>query len=159
MEPTLHEALEPFAFLLGTWRGEGKGSYPTMTPFDYVEEMVFEHVGDPFLMYRQSSWSPGEAAPLHFERGFLRPGAHAASVELTLAHPLGLVEVSEGALDGTTLTFTSRSIGRTRTGSAVTELVRTYRVDGLDLEYEVDMAMDETPMSRHLTAHLRKIDT
>ena len=34
----------------------------------------FDHVGEPYLLYVQESWSP-EGEPVHFERGFLRPGA------------------------------------------------------------------------------------
>ena len=96
----LHSDLEPLAFLVGTWRGTGKGEYPTIEPFDYEEELTFEHVGDTFLLYEQRSWSPENGAPIHFERGFLRPGEDGL-IELTLAHPLGLTEVSEGELVGT----------------------------------------------------------
>ena len=72
--PELHEDLRPLAFLLGTWRGEGRGEYPTIDPFSYVEELTFDHVGDTFLCYQESSWSPEDGAPIHLERGFLRPG-------------------------------------------------------------------------------------
>ena len=156
--PGSHPDLEPLAFLLGTWRGEGEGDYPTIDRFRYGEEMVFEHVGDAFLLYRQSSWSlDDERAPLHFERGFFRPGAEPGSVELALAHPLGLTEVSEGRLDGPDLVFASEAIARSHTGSAVSGLSRRYRVEGDRLTYELDMAMDETPMTRHLVAELRRI--
>jgi hypothetical protein len=47
----------------------------------------------------QRSWAIAEEAPLHLERGFLRPGADGAW-ELALAHPLGLTEVAQGVLDG-----------------------------------------------------------
>lgn len=156
--PGPHPELEPLAFLLGTWRGEGDGEYPTIDPFRYGEEMVFEHVGDPFLLYRQSSWMlDDERTPLHFERGFLRPGAEPGSVELALAHPLGLTEISQGGIDGPDIVFASDSMGRSHTGSAVTGLARRYRVEGDRLTYELDMAMDETPMTRHLVAELRRV--
>lgn len=44
MGPKLHGDLQPLAFLLGTWRGEGKGEYPTIVPFAYGEEVRFWHV-------------------------------------------------------------------------------------------------------------------
>ena len=158
MAPALHDDLAPLAFLVGTWRGEGDGEYPTIEPFRYREELAFEHVGDPFLLYRQSSWLVGDDAPLHFERGFLRPGVGPDAVELTLAHPLGLTEIAEGTIAGAELSFASTSVGRTGTGSAVTALRRRYRLDGEVLSYEIDMAMDETAMTRHLVAELRRAE-
>src|SRR5215210_4000586 len=128
-EPALHPDTEPFAFLLGTWRGGGSGEYPTIDPFRYGEEMRFEHVGDPFLLYAQRSWLLGdEPMPLHFERGFLRPGAGPGAVELTLAHPLGLTEVAEGWIRGTRIDVVSTSVASTSTGSPVTRLERRIEV-------------------------------
>jgi hypothetical protein len=149
--------LRPLSFLVGTWRGGGRGEFPTIDGFDYGEDMVFEHVGDPFLLYTQRSWLASDGTPLHFERGFLRPGAGEGEVELALAHPLGLTEISEGRVEGTTLVLTTREVGRTSTGMAVRALARRYRVDGDALHYELDMATDETPMTRHLTAELRRL--
>jgi hypothetical protein len=151
----LHSDLEPLAFLVGTWRGTGKGEYPTIEPFDYEEELTFEHVGDTFLLYEQRSWSPENGAPIHFERGFLRPGEDGL-IELTLAHPLGLTEVSEGELIGTSFELTAKDVSRTTTGMDVVGLVRRYRVDGDDLTYVTDMATERTPMALHLDASLRR---
>jgi hypothetical protein len=148
--------LGPLAFLLGTWRGGGHGEFPTTEAFDYGEEMTFEHVGEPYLLYSQRGWLSSDGTPLHFERGFLRPGAAPAEVELALAHPLGLTEIAEGVLDGTTLRLATGEVGRTPTGMAVRGLVRRYRVDGDVLRYGIDMATDDTPMTRHLTAELRR---
>ena len=75
MGPELHDDLRPLAFLLGTWRGEGAGEYPTIEPFAYREEMRFEHVGDTFLCYQQASWSPDDgghrstSSAASFDRG------------------------------------------------------------------------------------------
>jgi hypothetical protein len=155
--PDLHPDVEPLAFLVGTWRGEGLGEYPTLEAFRYGEELSFEHVGDAYLTYAQRSWSLDDGSPLHLERGFLRPGADGV-LELALAHPLGLTEVSEGSLDGTSfaLATVAGGIGRTTTGMDVTALSRRYRVDGPTLVYEVDMATGGTPMTRHLAAVLRR---
>ena len=114
---------------MGRWRGEGKGEYPTIDPFSYEEELTFDHVGDTFLRYQQASWSPVDGAPIHFERGFLRPG-QAGRIEFTLAHPIGLTEVAEGALDGTSFELSSTDVGRTTTGLTTTVVIRRYQVDG-----------------------------
>ena len=157
MGPELHRDLQPLAFLLGTWRGEGTGEYPTIEAFAYEEEMRFEHVGDTFLLYQQSSWSPSDGAPIHFERGFLRPGGP-GRIEFTLAHPIGLTEIAEGTLDGTAFELTSTGVGRTATGLSATALIRRYRVDGDVMRYRTDMATDETAMALHLEAELHRVE-
>jgi hypothetical protein len=154
--PDVHADLEPLSFLLGAWHGGGDGGFPTIGAFRYGEEMVFEHVGDPFLLYTQRSWLEADGAPLHFERGFLRPAAP-GRVELVLAHPLGLTEVAEGTLQGTVMTTASTAMGRTTTGDPVIELVRRWRVDGDRLSYELEMATEMTPLARHLTGELRRV--
>ena len=57
MSPELHDDVASLAFLLGTWSGEGTGSYPTIEPFAYRETLRFDHVGEPYLLYVQESWS------------------------------------------------------------------------------------------------------
>jgi hypothetical protein len=144
---------------MGTWDGAGRGEYPTIEPFDYDEEIVIDHVGDPFLLYRQSSWLTSDHAPLHFERGFIRPNGETGEVELCLAHPIGLTEIAHGTLDGASMelsTDTDGGVGRTRSGSAVTRLTRRYRVENDILTYELFMATDATPMSLHLRGTLRR---
>jgi hypothetical protein len=157
MATALHEDVASLAFLLGTWRGEGTGGYPTIQPFSYREEMVFEHVGDPFLLYRQESWGP-ESEPVHFERGFLRPGGAPGSLELCLAHPIGVTEIAHGALDGAAfeLAATEDEIVRAETGLDVRGVRRRYRVAGDELTYRLDMATGDTPMTLHLQATLRR---
>lgn len=152
----LHDDVAPLAFLLGTWRGSGRGEYPTIDPFDYEERLQFGHVGDTFLLYEQESWSPIDGAPIHFERGFLRPG-EGGRVEWVLVHPIGLTEICEGPLDGTGFDLESTSVERSSTGMYAVALTRRYRVEGDALHYETDMATQETPMARHLAAELHRV--
>jgi hypothetical protein len=150
----LPPALAPLAFLLGTWRGEGDGVYPGIDPFRYTEELSFDFVGDPYLLVTESSWTP-DGEPLHFERGTLRPVGE-GGVDLTLAHPIGVAEVAEGTIEGTTLTLASTAIGRAATGSPVTEIARHYQLDGDELTYELDMAMEGVERTFHVRATLRR---
>ena len=95
MPADLHPELEELAPLLGTWAGRCEGKYPTIQPFEYLEEVVFSHVGKPFLAYAQKTRSVADGKPLHAETGYLRvprPG----HVELVLAHPNGITEIEVG---------------------------------------------------------------
>ena len=82
----LHPAVEPLAFLLGRWRGEGRGVYPTIQPFTYGEEIEFSHNGRPFIFYVQKTWNLTDGYPMHSEAGYLRPVSE-NGVELVLAQP------------------------------------------------------------------------
>jgi THAP4-like, heme-binding beta-barrel domain len=157
VDASLRAEVAPIAFLLGTWRGDGEGRYPTIEPFRYGEEIVFEHVGDAFLLYAQRSWRLDDGAPVHFERGFLRPAGDGA-VELVLAHPIGVTEVAHGRVDGTTIELATADgdVCRTRTGLDVTGLIRRYHVEANALAYRLDMATERTPMALHLEAELRR---
>ena len=54
-------------------------------------------------------------------------------MDLTLAHPIGVAEVAEGTVEGTTVSLTSTAIVRTATGSPVTEVARRYHREGARL--------------------------
>ncbi len=150
----VHPELEPIAFLLGTWAGEGEGDWPSSGPFRYAEEMSFEQVGEPFLLYSQRSWATGGEF-LHFERGFLRP-VGAGRVELVLAHPLGIVEVAEGSVSANAIDVASTTVATTATGSPVTELRRRFDLEGDVLRYELEMARRDVPLTRHLKGELKR---
>jgi hypothetical protein len=156
MEPALHPDAQALAFLLGTWRGEGEGEWPRGEPFRYGEEMTFEHVGEPFLMYSQRSWSPEDEGPIHFERGFLRPGG-SGRVEFVLAHPLGIAEVAEGTVRGELIEVATTAVALTGTAKAVTELSR--RIEGRDgeLRYELHMAMRDIALTSHVRSRLSRV--
>lgn len=156
MHPPLHPDCEPLAFLLGTWRGEGDGWWPTAEPFRYGEEILFEHVGDPFLMYSQRSWLLRDGSPLHLERGFFRPAGE-GRLEVVLAHPLGIVEVAEGSVSGSVVEVASTSVTVTSTGSPVTELRRRMEATDGALTYELHMATPDVALTRHLSGRLARV--
>ena len=54
--PAEHPAIAPLSFLLGRWKGTGKGDYPTIKPFNFLQEVAFSHIGKPYLIYTSRSW-------------------------------------------------------------------------------------------------------
>ncbi len=156
-EVGLHPDLAPFAFLLGMWVGEGGGVYPTIQPFGYGEEVVFTHVGKPFLAYRQRTWALDDDRPLHGEAGFWR-AREGGRLELVLALSTGHVEIGDGAVHGHRITIQSTSVVGAPSSKRVDAVRRVFEVDGDTLRYSLDMAASGEPMQRHLDAALARRD-
>jgi hypothetical protein len=159
MPADLHPNLEALASLLGTWAGRGAGEYPTIQPFEYLEEVVFTHVGKPFLVYGQKTKSVADGRPLHAETGFLRvpqPG----HVELVLAHPNGITEIEVGGYSVQDniieLELVTTDVGLTPTAKEVTALGRSIRLAGDELSYSLRMGAVGQPVQHHLAAVLRR---
>ena len=154
----LHPDVAPLAFLLGTWRGEGEGDYPTIDPFRYGEEVTFSHVGKPFIAYQQKTWSAEDGRALHCEYGYLRCPAP-GRVELVVAHPTGHNETSEGSLDTHALNLTSTVVSCTASAKSVEGVTRvvTVSADGDQLQYKLGMAAVSQPLGPHLRATLTRV--
>ena len=153
----LNPALTPVAFLLGTWRGEGEGQYPSIKPFRYREEIRFSHNGKPFLIYTQRTEAIDTAQPMHGEAGYLRLVGD-GRVEFVIAQPIGYAEISLGRVDGQRIDVECASVARTPTAKAVTSISRSLWMDGETLRYELKMGIDGAPLARHLTASFRRAD-
>ena len=156
----LHPLCEPLAPLLGTWRGRGQGSYPTIDDFAYAEELVFGHVGKPFLSMVQRSRALLTGEPLHAEAGYLR-AVGAGAVELTVAQPSGIVEVDIGTMtrtsDGLTIELESAQVGLTPTAKSVTAVRRRLSLVGSTLVSELWMAaVGEPDLVHHLRSELSR---
>ena len=154
--PALHPDIAALGLLVGTWAGEGTGEYPTTKPFAYGEELRFDHIGKPFLRYAQRTWSTDDGRPLHSESGYVRFHPPSA-VELVVAHPIGVVEVAEGDIEGGKLVLHSTMIGRTSTAKEVTAITRQITVEGAAFSYELEMAAVGQPLVQHLKATLHRV--
>jgi len=149
--------IDRLAFLIGTWRGEGKGQYPTIDPFAYIEEVTFaDFPRKPYLMYSQRTWHPEKNVPMHTESGYFR-SVEGGVVEIVLALPTGQVEIEEGTVNGTTIDVHSTVVAKTTSAKDVTALNRHIKVDGDLLRYTVDMAAVGLPLTPHLEATLRRV--
>ena len=154
----LHPLCEPLAALLGTWRGTGAGSYPTIDDFAYTEELAFGHVGKPFLSMVQRSRDLLTGEPLHAEAGYLR-ALPDGTVELTVAQPSGIVEVDVGSVTktagGLVVELESAQVGLTPTAKSATAVRRRLEVAGSMLISELWMAaVGEADLIHHVRAEL-----
>lgn len=153
MSPPVNHQLEPVAHLIGTWRGSGEGSYPTIDDFAYTEEVEFGHVGKPFLSYVQRTRDATTGLPLHAESGYLRAG-ESGELELIIAQPSGITEIHDGRIEDGTITFRSASVAVSASAKSVTDVVRIITVEGDELRYTVDMAAVGQQLQHHLAATL-----
>ena len=161
MDQPLHPDVAVLAPLLGSWTGTGEGEYPTIDSFTYREEVVFGHVGKPFLAYRQATVRLDTGLPAHAEAGYLR-GVGDGRVELVLAHPSGIGELAAGTAEAEpgagrlVVRLASVSVTRTATAKEVTQVDRTITVEGDVLRYELAMAAVGEPLQHHLAAELHR---
>jgi THAP4-like, heme-binding beta-barrel domain len=151
----LNPALLPLAFLLGTWRGEGVGEYPTIKPFRYREDVTFGHSGKAFLIYSQRTQAVDDGRPLHAETGYIR-ATDDGQVEMIVAQAIGFAEISLGRVSATRLDLQSAHLTRTPTAKNVTAIARRIWLEDDILHYELAMAMSGGELAGHLAATLRR---
>jgi hypothetical protein len=143
------------AALIGTWRGDGRGTWGEAR-FGYVEELEFTHAGKPQLMYAQRTRAADDGRPLHAERGFWRVAGE--GVELVIAQGIGVAEISIGHWDGDgVLRARSASLALTPTAKPVTAVARTYQVTDDELVCTMQMSTDGGDVLPHLEARLLRI--
>lgn len=153
--PPLHPDLRPVAFLVGTWRGEGVGGYPTIESFRYGQEIVLGHAGKPMLSYRSRTWALDDGRPLAMESGFWRPQPD-GGIEVVLAHATGFVEVSVGTVDGPKIELISDVVARTASAKEVSAVHRLYGIVAGKLMYAIDLAAVGQDLQPHLSAELER---
>ncbi len=151
----LPDVLEPLRFLLGTWRGEGVGGYPTIEDFRYGQELTFEFYGKPVLAYSSRSWALDDGRPLAREAGFWRPQPD-NGVEVVLAHPTGIVEVFLGTIAFTKIELSTDVVARTPSAKEVSAERRLYGMVDEELMYAADMAAVGQSLQPHLSARLTR---
>jgi len=146
----------PFAALAATWRGTGRGEYPTIASFEYTEEFAIAPVpGRPVAHWRSATRDAASGEPRHAESGFLRSTAN--GIELVVAHTFGIVEATAGSFDGGVLTLRSTGLLGTASAKQVDEVERRYEFDGDALRYTIAMAAVGVELTHHLSAELERV--
>ncbi|KAA8523383.1 hypothetical protein F0562_009806 [Nyssa sinensis] len=155
-QPAVHPAVEPLSFLLGTWRGQGEGGFPTISSFKYGEELHFSHPGNkPVIAYSQKTWKLNSGEPMHAESGYWRPKLD-GTIEVVIAQSTGLVEVQKGtySAEEKVVKLQSELVGN---ASKVREITRVFKLLNGELSYVVEMATNLTTLQPHLKALLKKL--
>ena len=158
----LHPLISEFEFLIGTWKGPGKGHYPTIDSFRYNETLTFMAIpGKPFLRYEQKT-AGAENQPMHTEAGFFRPIGD-GRVEFTLAQPTGQTEVLAGRVESgedgeLAIVMDESTVVNSGTAKQVDATSRTWVLDAgrTELVTEFGMAAVGQPMQQHLVSELLK---
>ena len=152
-----------FELLEGTWRGEGKGEYPTIDTFHYRETLTFERRSALSLFYIQrterfAAGQTGSTMTSHWESGFIDV-LETNELQLANVQSGGRGEVLTGKIERTgrqiRLIFSSKSVAN---DERMVSTSRMFEIEGDTLGYEMDMAttrVDE--LTRHVFATLKRI--
>ncbi|XP_008827381.1 THAP domain-containing protein 4 isoform X2 [Nannospalax galili] len=160
--PKMNPVVEPLSWMLGTWLSDppGAGTFPTLQPFQYLEEVHISHVGQPMLNFSFNSFHPDTHKPMHRECGFIRLKPDTNKVAFISAQNTGIVEVEEGEVNGQELCIASHSIAKISFAKEphVEQITRKFRLNSEGkLEQTVSMATTTQPMTQHLHVTYKKV--
>lgn len=157
----LHPDLNPLAWLVGTWRGKGRGEYANVEPFEFAHEVVFSHDGRPFLNYFSRSWIIDENGdilrPAPSETGFWRVKPDNV-LEVLISHNLGITEGWVGRFEGPKIQLVMDRGYSAPSAKIVTEGSRLYGLVEGELFFAYDMATESHPLQAHLWSTLPRSD-
>lgn len=139
--------------LVGEWSGSGRGEFPTIEPFEYLETLRFTADYRPFVHYEQKTQRRNSAQadyiPSHWESGFIRLLAD-GQVELVNTQGGGRLERLIGSLEQTERGLILRLGSATFMNDArMIETERTITLEGDTLRYTQDMGTTAVPSTAH----------
>jgi hypothetical protein len=153
----LHPDCAPIAWLLGTWRGNGHGDYPTIDGFQFGQECIFTHDGRPFFHYMSRAWEIDEQGnkvkDRAIETGFFRCKAN-GELEVVMAHNTGFVEIWYGHAGEAKVEIATDAVARTGTAKEYNAGHRLYGLVEGDLLWAYDMAAMGQKLQPHLWGRL-----
>ena len=155
----LHPDLMPLAWLVGTWRGKGRGEYPNVEGFQFAQEVSFNHDGRAFLNYFSRSWIIDENGeiirPAASEVGFWRIKEKNV-LEVLLAHNTGIAEGWVGLVQGAKIQLAMDQGYSSPTAKIVTAGSRLYGLVEGELFTSYDMAAQGQTLQAHLWSSLER---
>jgi hypothetical protein len=155
----LHPDLMSLAWLVGTWRGKGRGEYPNVPGFQFAQEVSFNHDGRAFLNYFSRSWIIDEndeiIRPAASEVGFWRIKEKNV-LEVLLAHNTGIAEGWVGLVQGAKIQLAMDQGYSSPTAKIVTAGSRLYGLVEGELFTSYDMAAQGQTLQAHLWSSLER---
>lgn len=159
----VEEIFEELRILVGNWRGRGSGRFPTIEPFQYLEETSFsEGAGEMLVHFEQRSWlldaEDNIVKPLHWESGFFIP-AEDGQIDILNAQNSRRVEVlrGESRFENGRWSLAAKSV-LPGYDPRMTGTTREFEVTVDALRYRVCMATDKVgEIQPHLEAELKRI--
>jgi hypothetical protein len=163
----------PLAWLVGRWRGEGVISYPGIEEAAFVQDVVFDHDGGPYLRYESTlrvvePGAPTDAAlPVwETESGYWRvspdrpEGLTEAQqpLEVMLADPAGWLTLYVGAVGDGRIDLVHDLIARTSSSAEVRAAKRLYGLVEGDLMWVWELAAFGNPLQNYASARLVRQD-
>jgi len=142
----LHPDLNPLAWMIGTWRGKGRGEYPTIDTFEYAHEVVFNHDGRPFMTI---------VRPAASETGFWRVKPNNV-LEVNISHSTGITEGWVGQFDGPKIQLVMDQGYSAPSAKIVTAGVRLYGLVAGELFFAYDMAAEGQELQAHIWSSLER---
>jgi THAP domain-containing protein 4 len=147
--------------LQGTWKGEGRGYFPTVTSFDIRATLTFTRRDEKTLAYEQRNQKryDGQAGWLesHWESGFIRILEN-GDLELVSAQ-IGRSEVLAGTFESVDNIFRIHFVSKIITNDPrMVSSARTFELESDTLRYEMEMQTTEVNQSTpHLKITLHRI--
>jgi hypothetical protein len=155
----LHPDLMPLAWLVGSWRGKGRGEYPNVPGFQFAQEVNFNHDGRPFLNYFSRSWLIDDnneiIRPAASEVGFWRVKENNV-LEVILAHNTGIAEGWVGIVSGAKIQLEMDQGYSSPSAKIVTAGSRLYGLVEGELFTSYDMAAEGQTLQAHLWSSLER---
>jgi hypothetical protein len=151
-----------FDHLEGTWTGEGRGQFPTVTSFGYRETLIFTRRDEKTLAYEQRTQKryDGQTEYLesHWEKGFIS-SLENGDLQLVNIHLNGRSEVLIGAIESLDAMFRIRFVSKTLANDPrMLSTARTLELEGDILRYEMEMQTTKVAQSTpHLKVALQRI--
>ncbi|CAL5335357.1 unnamed protein product [Camellia sinensis] len=153
----VHPGVVPLSYLLGTWRGQGEGGFPTISTFQYGEELHFSHPGNkPVIAYSQKTWKLNSGEPMHAEAGYWRPKPD-GTLEVVISQIKALVFLNFRGTYNAQDKVVKLHSELVANASKVREISRVFKLVNGELSYVVEMATSLTSLQPHLKASLKKL--